>query len=273
MNQPRVKPDLTGVPETTLWTLYHRAGEARRSDRILVDPVAVDLVQRIDYPFGRRFGPVNPAVAIRSRAFDEQVSSFLTSSPDGQVVNLGDGLETQRYRIDNGQADWLSVDLPQSMVVRERLLPAEARFRHFAGSALATEWFDEVDPDRPCCVTAQGLLMYLPEAQVRMLLQNIAARLPGALVMFDAIPGWVARLSRLGLPSALWYSPPPFAWALAEGEQHILRAWVPSIIELTTVEYQWPQWPLGTLLTAVRRRSRVRRWMPTIFKFRTRPTA
>jgi O-methyltransferase involved in polyketide biosynthesis len=51
-----VAVDLTGVPETLLWTLYHRAEEARRPDAVLRDPLAVELVERIDYPFAERFG-------------------------------------------------------------------------------------------------------------------------------------------------------------------------------------------------------------------------
>jgi O-methyltransferase involved in polyketide biosynthesis len=37
-----VAVDLTGVPETLLRTLYHRAQEARRPDAVLHDPPAVE---------------------------------------------------------------------------------------------------------------------------------------------------------------------------------------------------------------------------------------
>ena len=51
-----VKPDLDGVPETALWTLWFRA-EAARGDRgLLDDPMAVEAVDRLDYPFAERFG-------------------------------------------------------------------------------------------------------------------------------------------------------------------------------------------------------------------------
>jgi hypothetical protein len=43
----RIDPGLTGVPETLLWALWHG---------VLADPVAVELVDRIDYPFAERFG-------------------------------------------------------------------------------------------------------------------------------------------------------------------------------------------------------------------------
>jgi O-methyltransferase involved in polyketide biosynthesis len=47
--------DLEGVPATLLWTPYQRAVEARRADAVIRDPVAVELVARIDYPFEQRF--------------------------------------------------------------------------------------------------------------------------------------------------------------------------------------------------------------------------
>jgi O-methyltransferase involved in polyketide biosynthesis len=48
--------ELRGIPETTLWTLYMRAAEARRPDAVLDDPKAVELLEAIDFPFATRFG-------------------------------------------------------------------------------------------------------------------------------------------------------------------------------------------------------------------------
>jgi O-methyltransferase involved in polyketide biosynthesis len=52
----QVSVELVGVPETLLWTLYHRATDARRPDAVLRDPKAVELLDRIDFPFEERFG-------------------------------------------------------------------------------------------------------------------------------------------------------------------------------------------------------------------------
>jgi O-methyltransferase involved in polyketide biosynthesis len=49
-----VAVELDRVPETLLWTLYHRVTEARRPDAVLRDPPAVDLVERIEFPFEER---------------------------------------------------------------------------------------------------------------------------------------------------------------------------------------------------------------------------
>jgi O-methyltransferase involved in polyketide biosynthesis len=91
--ESRVRLQLDGVPETLLWTLYHRAVEARRADSVLDDPMAVELVERIDYPFEQRFGAGNLSQwqALRARCFDREVRRFLASHPDGTVVALGEG--------------------------------------------------------------------------------------------------------------------------------------------------------------------------------------
>ncbi|MGH3390243.1 MAG: class I SAM-dependent methyltransferase, partial [Actinomadura sp.] len=143
----RVKVELGGVPETALWTLYHRAVEARRPDSVIDDPKAVELVDAIDYPFAAfTASPVlSQWQALRARCFDEAVRRFLATHPDGTVVALGEGLETQFWRVDNGRVRWLTVDLPEIAAVRERLLPADSpRQRILARSALDERWMDEV---------------------------------------------------------------------------------------------------------------------------------
>ena len=92
---------------------------------MLRDPVAVELVGRIDYPFAERFGTGRPAQwqALRVLAFDREVRRFLQRHPEGTVVALGEGLETQCRRVDNGRVRWIGVDLPETVEVRRRLLP------------------------------------------------------------------------------------------------------------------------------------------------------
>jgi O-methyltransferase involved in polyketide biosynthesis len=104
--------------------LYHRAAEARRPDAVLTDPQAVEVVQRLDFPFAERFGAANAllaqAQALRVRCFDLELARLLRTHPDATVVALGAGLETQFSRVDNGRVHWLSVDLDASIAARRR---------------------------------------------------------------------------------------------------------------------------------------------------------
>jgi O-methyltransferase involved in polyketide biosynthesis len=214
-----VKVELGGVPETLLWTLYHRSIEARRPDAILADPRAVALVDAIDYPFADRFGGREGALsqwqALRVRTFDREVRRFLAAYPDGTVVVLGEGLETQFWRVDNGRVRWVTVDLPETIDVRERLLPHGDRQSVVAASALDESWMDAVDPSHGLLITAQGLLMYFEFEDAERLLAACARRFPGATIVFDAVPRWASEASRTGkLDRPDGFRCPPWRWGM-----------------------------------------------------------
>ena len=123
--EPKIPVDLTGVPETLLWTLFFRAQEAARPDALLRDPVAVELVKRIDYPFEERFNQGSGWAqwqALRALTFDNTIRRFLTDHPEGTIVSLGEGLETQFWRVDNGRLRWVGVDLPEVSGLRNQAL-------------------------------------------------------------------------------------------------------------------------------------------------------
>jgi O-methyltransferase involved in polyketide biosynthesis len=227
---------LDGVPETMLWTLYHRANEARRPDAVLHDPWAVELVDAIDYPFAARFGRGGlgqaQGQALRALQFDTEIRRFLDDHPGGTVVALGEGLETQFWRVDDGRVRWLSVDLPAVVDLRRALLPAAPpRVRTLACSAADERWMDEADPSGGVLVTAQGLLMYLEPAQVHRLVAACAARFPGAAMLFDAPPRWFAAMTRRGVKIPTGYRVPAMPWGADAGEWARLRA-IPNVAEV-----------------------------------------
>ncbi len=233
--------ELQGVPETLLWTLYHRASEARRSDAVLHDPKAVELLDAMDFPFEERFGSAGAGLsqwqALRALTFDRQVERFLAKHPDGTVVALGEGLETQFWRVDNGRVHWLSVDLPEAIEVRERLLPPRDPDRQhlLACSALDRVWMDELDKSRGVLVTAQGLLMYLQPDEARQVITTCSRRLPNGALVFDAVPRWLSERSRagkLGAPGG-WHPPPWTWWIDADEKRALLES--PHIAELRTL--------------------------------------
>lgn len=220
---PKVKVDLTDVPETLLWNLYFRASEARRPDSVLSDPRAVELIDAIDYPFEERFGRANPilaqAQALRVRTFDHEIQRFLSRYPDATVVALGEGLETQAWRVDNGQVRWLTVDFPDTARIRRTLLPDSPRQRIISASALGDDWMDKVDTSHAVLVTAQGLLMYFQPSEVDELIERCASRFPGGVMLFDAVPRWFSRRTLSNkVGGREGYQPPPMPWSVNASE-------------------------------------------------------
>src|SRR5450631_3912223 len=165
----QITPDIAGVSETMLWALHNRASEARRRDGILVDPDCVRIHEAIDYDFERQFGDPVGSLAVRAAEIDRALRRWRERHPNGFVVSLGEGLETQVRRVDNGRVRWLSVDLPNAIRLRECFLAPTDRFHHIGVSALDVTWMDAVDPSSGVFIVAQGLLMYLESEAVHRL--------------------------------------------------------------------------------------------------------
>src|SRR5260370_36345126 len=114
MNAPLAKVELTGVPETALWNLYQRASAARAGH--LDDPRAVEVLVRLDYPFERFDLPYRGLAARlhaqRVRTVDAALRQVLSGGPDATVVALGEGFETQFWRVGYRRLDWFTLHLP-----------------------------------------------------------------------------------------------------------------------------------------------------------------
>ncbi|HBK04286.1 MAG TPA: hypothetical protein DDZ81_00295 [Acetobacteraceae bacterium] len=244
-SNPRTTPHLRDVSETMLWALYNRAAEAGRPDGVLTDPDSVKIYEAIDYDFQRHFGDPAGSLAVRGAAIDLVLRRWLKRHPDGLIVSLGEGLETQARRVDNGTMRWLSVDLPEAIQFREQFLKPTDRFRHIAVSALDTAWMDGLDTSRGVFIVAQGLLMYLQPEAVRQLLSAIADRFTGAEMVFDVVPRWFSRLTMIGLQQTAHYRLPPMPWGLDRDEAAaILRRWHPRFTDVAFLAYRMPRGPL-----------------------------
>jgi O-methyltransferase involved in polyketide biosynthesis len=256
---PRLSVSLDGVPETTLWTLYFRAKEARRKNGPLQDPRAIELVDAIDFPFATRFGNGVPAfgrmIGLRALTFDLIVNDVLRTDPDALVVVLGEGLETQFWRVDNGRVRWFTVDLPETAEIRRRLLGEDPpRRRLFAGSALDEGWWAALgaQPTDRVVVIAQGLLMYLQPAQVRGLIARCAREFPGGVMAFDTVPRWFSLMMSSGRAKGPGgYVAPPMPWGVDVNRLASRLRKEPGIADARVVEPHAPDLPIrGALLAA-----------------------
>ncbi|MGO9156092.1 class I SAM-dependent methyltransferase [Mycobacterium sp.] len=209
---------LTGVSETALMTLYGRAHQASHPDPIIDDPMAIKLVESIDFGF-EKFGRKGQEMALRSLAVDQCAISYLSKHPEATVVALAEGLQTSFWRLDSalrgGKFRWVSLDLAPVIEMRQRLLPYSARVAHLAKSALDYTWMDKIDSSNGVFITAEGLLMYLQPQQAMGLIAACAKRFPGGQMFFDLPPTAVKMLAPKGLRSSRSYKVPPMPFSLS----------------------------------------------------------
>lgn len=256
-----LKLDLSGVPETMLWPLWNRAAEMQRTDRLIEDPMAEELVTHIDYDFPGHFGKPTVFHPIRARVCDDLIRRYLKRMADAPVVvALGEGLETQFWRLGDDRLQWISVDLPEAISCQRRLLPDSTRIRAIQMSALDHAWMDLVPDGTPPFISAAGLLMYFEEADVRALLARIAERFPGCEVFFDTITPHVSALTKKGLKVTRRYTAPPMPWGITTDDLPTFLSAIPGISSWSVQSYADPfprrtrLYKLLSYITAVRRR-------------------
>ena len=153
----KLKVDLQGVPRTLLLPLIARAKLSEAGNPYVCDEKAIEVVQRLDFDFDRLTPILWPTSVgylwtVRDYKFDRVIRTFLDRHPSGTVVNIGAGLETGFYRVDNGKCLWVDLDLPEVIALREGLFARCERQFVISKSLLDHSWFEGLP------VTDQGIL-------------------------------------------------------------------------------------------------------------------
>ncbi|MGN0478714.1 MAG: class I SAM-dependent methyltransferase [Hominenteromicrobium sp.] len=246
--------ELNEVSKTLLIPLSIRARESAQLKPVVRDPEAVRLWKQLD-PSGTAEdgGPVSvQGILARTAVMDEQVARFLSEHPTGVVVNLGCGLDTRAYRVDNGQMQWFDMDLPEVAELRRALMVPNPRIRCIAGSVLEMDWTAQVPvtADTPVFLLAEGMLMYFTPDEIQKIFNILRAAFPQALLCTDVVhSSFVGR----GVSS-------PFCWGIDRAQEvesfgvRLISAWATGDL----LKDRQPLWlRLLNFLPSTRRRSQI----------------
>ena len=221
----KAKITLTPEQETLLITLY---AKAQPGNPLFFDPAAQDTLNRVDYDFTRLRVPYKTVVLVcqRAKKMDAVTRGFLSEHPDGVVLQLGCGLDSRFWRVDNGRADWYDLDMPPVAELRRQFFSGNERYHLIASSVTDLEWVDTVASDgRPALVVAEGLLMYLGEADVRRLVLRLREAFPGCRLIADVFSRRTARAA--AKHPSLKRTGATIGWGIDDPRE--LEAWAPGI--------------------------------------------
>jgi O-methyltransferase involved in polyketide biosynthesis len=215
----KVNVRLGEIQETLLITLWSRAVELHQPDPILRDLKSAEIVQAIAYDFEKFTAAKSSQIGccLRGVIFDDWVKTYLKAHPRGTVVEIGAGLNTRFERVDNGQARWFELDLPDSMALRRQFFEETDRRRFLTASVFETDWMEVVKAasSEPPIFLAEGVLMYLPKNSVQQIFTNLAQHFPGCWFAFDSMAPLMARRKH----QAVKYTSARFDWAIANIRQ------------------------------------------------------
>jgi O-methyltransferase involved in polyketide biosynthesis len=209
VQQDKVKVKLSGVSQTMLGCLWGRAQLSKKYGSLFYDAKAVELVEKIDYDeiayddvaadgllqdlalsfiqgFSKLDLPEFGLITLRARQFDEMAKKFIAEHPRASVVNLGAGLDTTFYRVDNGLVHWYDLDLPAVIDVRRELLPEPDRVTYIAKSIFDPSWCEEVGHTADgVFMIAGGVLSWFDEPQVKQFFSMLADNFDGGEIVFN----------------------------------------------------------------------------------------
>lgn len=208
------KVTLSGVPETMLQTVYARARESATRGAI-TDKKAEEIIGKLHYDFSlaEKDTAMRSGVIARTIVLDKLVNAFLAAHPSAVVVNIACGLDTRCYRM-SGFSHWYNLDLPETIAVRQKLLPESGAISQIALSAM-DDWGGQIaESGAPALIVIEGLTMYLTQADVQRIFAVIARRFSRATVLVETMnPMVVKRFKEKSIEG----SHAKFTWGVKDG--------------------------------------------------------
>ncbi len=190
--------NLAGVERTTLMTLYWRGMESEQPEPLLHDDVAARLLPHLEAEFSylRKSKDDQLFNVLRTRKFDRWTRDFINVHPRGTVVDLGCGLDARKQRIGGSGVRWFGVDLPEVVGFRKKVYSDPPGFNLIPYSVLDFGWMEKVIGNNGDAYhfSAQGLLPYLKEGEVRRMVLGLRERFPGCELVFDAMSPFMVKL-------------------------------------------------------------------------------
>ena len=206
---------LSGVPETMLQTVYARAKESRGRGAIH-DAKAEEIIEKLDYDFSLadKDTAMHSGVIARTIVLGRLTKAWLGAHPGAVVVNIACGLDTRCYRM-SGYAHWYNLDLPETMAVREKLLPESGSISQIAMSAM-DDWGGEIgEQNVPVLIVIEGLSMYLNTKDVQRIFAVISSRFKKATVFAETMNPMIVRHFK---EKSIEGSHAKFTWGIKNGK-------------------------------------------------------
>ena len=239
---------ISDISSTMLLTLYCRAMESLSPDPVIHDPEAVRITTALNSLLARSSdrmyrelaeGKLNRKlslfISLRAKKFDEYTRAFLVNNPGGTVVNLGCGLDTRCWRIDNGKINFYDLDLPEVIEIKKKLCRESERYHMIASSVLDYKWISllKSQVNGPVLFLAEGLFMYLEKNDVKELVLKLQSGFPGSELACEVVNesvahGWLKGLMNMRMHGQLHVGGgATFLSGIRNGKE--IESWSPGI--------------------------------------------
>jgi len=140
-------------------------------------------------------------MAMRAMQYDKLVYNFISHDPYRIVIHLGCGLDSRKRRVGKSVMMWYDLDFPDVIDIRKKYYKESMNYTMIPSSVTDFSWLDKIDHrDKEVIVIAEGLSMYLSEADMKNLMENFRKRFSKTTFYFDAYSPFAAKMSKYKNP-------------------------------------------------------------------------
>lgn len=177
-----------GVEDTLFLPLAARVKASKRFPSYFYDKKSLELENEEHVLSINKKSSEYSMIASISRFynFDKMVRAFLEKNPRGLIINLGVGLETMNYRLEETTGTFIQIDFPKVIKDRETILGKHTNEIFLPSDITDITWMEKIDSSKPILLIASGVFQYLKEEQVEKLIKDLKEKLPGSELIFDA---------------------------------------------------------------------------------------
>lgn len=180
--------------ETLLITLCAKALDHRSKNSILNDRIADEIIRKLNIDIEKYKGFGSDIIVVRAKQFDEWIKNFLATNKKAIVVYLGCGLDTRVLRINpSTDINWFDVDYPEVIELRKEFFTEREGYKLIASSITESNWINEIPNDKPALIIAEGVLEYLTQDEVRILLSTLTNHFNHGQIMFDVMNSFAIK--------------------------------------------------------------------------------
>lgn len=182
---------LQGVKDTLYIPLTARIYASKKIPEFFYDEKALELEKELpDHSVEENANEyMHIASVARFAIFDTVIREFIAAHGICNIVNLGCGLETCYYRIQDLRATFYELDLPEVIAIRRNVLGESEKEVLLSGSLFDVEWTKQVNTKLPTLMVVAGVFQYFHTEEVEAFLKQVKEIFEDAEIVFDAASG------------------------------------------------------------------------------------
>ena len=192
-----MKIQLKNEMETLLIPLY---GKAKMSEMgVFKDLYAEAAINKLDYDYSglKIQNKTQIMLAMRAAIIDDFAKDFIGNNPNCLVLHLGCGLDARFMRLGLPIEKWYDLDFPEVIDIKKQLYRETDNYKYIPSSVTDHRWMDSIEVIKTkVLVIAEGLLMYLSEREIQVLLEALKSKFGSYTILFDAYSKLAAKSSK-----------------------------------------------------------------------------